>query len=186
MGQRTERFFERGKEFLEVGNNEQALRLFNQVLNREPGHKGALKHKALLLMASEPPRDAEKLLKRALDQQPEDVELLQITGSFYISIGKFEKAEKHLQKSVNLDNNNALAHYGLGIISVRHYSNHQEAIEHFNAAIEQNAELAEALFSRGCSYMIEGNMNQAKLDFQEAQKLHHSEASEMLDTYFNS
>lgn len=184
MGQRTERFFERGKEFLEVGNNEQALRLFNQVLNREPGHKDALKQKALLLTSFEDPQKAEKFLSLALNKQPEDDELQQVIGSFYINRQKFEQAEGHLKKSVQLNSQNALAHYGLGIISVRHYSNHQKAIGHFNDAIAENPKLTAALFSRGCSYMIEGEMHHAKKDFREAKKRHHAEAAEMLDSYF--
>jgi tetratricopeptide (TPR) repeat protein len=186
MGQRTERFFERAKKFLEASNNEQALRLFNQVLNREPGHKGALKQKALLLIDSASPKKVEEFLQLALEQHPKESSLRQIAGSFYISIQKFEQAHRHLQKSVELKSQNALAHYRLGIISARHHADHQQAITHFDEAIAQNPNLSEALFGRGCSYMIEGAMNKAEQDFRDAKKLDHDKAIEMLETHFNS
>ncbi|MCW9708298.1 tetratricopeptide repeat protein [Fodinibius salsisoli] len=186
MGQRTERFFERGKNFFEAGNNEQALRLFNQVLNREPGHKGALKHKALLFTASEEPQKTEQFLDIALTQQPEDDELQQIAGAFYISINEFEQAEDYLKQSVQFNDRNALAHYGLGLICVRHYSDHSRAIKHFDKAIAHDAEFSEALFNRACSSMIVGATEKAKRDFQTAKKLNHPEAEEMLNNYFDS
>lgn len=184
MGQRTERIYNRGESFLRKKNYEQALRLFNQVLNREPGHKKALKNKLIIKIDQEKNQETEEFLEFALKQIPEDSELHQIAGSYYMSLNKAERAEKHFKKSVALDDNNALAHYGLGLIAANQHSNHEEAIDCFSRAIQLDQDFANAHFNRGCSYMLREQMDYAREDFLRAKKLDHPEAGHFLKQYF--
>ena len=110
MGQKTDQIFERGQSFLEKGNYEQALRLFNEVLNREPQYKEALKNKVLIKISEASKDEATKSLNFALDQLPQDDELQQIAGTFFINHQEFDKGLAHLRRSVQLTNKNALAH----------------------------------------------------------------------------
>ena len=184
MGQKTDQIFERGQSFLEKGNYEQALRLFNEVLNREPTYKEALKNKVLIKISEASKDEAITSLDFALDQLPEDDELQQIAGSFFINHQEFKRGLAHLHKSIQLNDKNALAHYGLGIVRANQQSDHKKAIEHFDKAIEQNPEFMEAFFNRGCSYLIEGESDNAKRDLIAAQKLGHPDVDELLEKYF--
>lgn len=183
MGQKTDQIFERGQLFLEKGNYEQALRLFNQVLNREPKYKEALKNKVLIKIAEAPREEAKESLQFALNKFPEDDELHDIAGSFHINYKDFNTGVKHLKRSVQLNENNELAHYGLGIVSANHHSDHAQAIKHFSKAIEQNPEFAEAFFNRGCSHLMEDHVDKARQDLNTAKKLGHPDAEDILDKY---
>lgn len=185
MGQKTDQIFERGQLFLENGNYEQALRLFNQVLNREPKYKEALKNKVLIKIAEADKEEAEEALQFALNQLPEDDELQQIAGSFYINHKDVERGVTHLQRAIQMNEKNALAHYGLGIISANHQSDHRKAIDHFSKAIEQNPDFMEAFFNRGCSYLMADEWDQAKQDLNTARDLGHPDADDLLNKYFD-
>ena len=185
MGQKTDKIFERGKLFMEKGNHEQALRLFNQVLNREPKYREALKNKVLIKIAEESSGEVKDCIESALEKLPEDDELQQIAGSFYINDNKIEKGQEHLSRAIELNEGNALAHYGLGMILANRYSDHEQAIRHFSKAIDQNPDFAEAFFSRGCSYLMQDNMAEARLDLVAARELNHPKAAELLQTYFD-
>ncbi|SMO40068.1 tetratricopeptide repeat protein [Fodinibius sediminis] len=184
MGQRTDQMFERGQLFLNNGNYEQALRLFNQVLNREPTHKGALKNKVLIQIAERETDKARESIEFALSENPKDDELQEIAGSFYINNNDIESGVAHLNRAVELNDGNVLAHYGLGIVTANQYEDHQQAVFHFSKAIEQDPEFADAFFNRGCSYLIEKQMKQARKDFVRARELGHEEAQDLLDSYF--
>lgn len=185
MGQKTDQIFERGRSFLKKGNYEQALRLFNQVLNREPKNKEALKNKVLIKISQAPREEAKKSLQLALKKLPEDDELHEIAGSFHINNKDVNTGIKHLKRSIQLNGNNELAHYGLGIISANHRSDHVRAIEHFSKAIKQNPEFTEAFFNRGCSYLMENQTDKARQDLTTARELGHPDAEDILDKYFN-
>lgn len=185
MGQKTDQIFERGQLFLEDGNYEQALRLFNQVLNREPKYKRALKNKVLIKIAERDKEKAEESLQSALNKIPEDDELQQIAGSFYINNKELERGIDHLQHAIQLNDENALAHYGLGIISANHQSDHRKAIDHFSKAIEHSPNFTEAFFNRGCSYLIEDELDDAKQDLLKAQASGHPDADSVLDKFFD-
>ncbi len=184
MGQRTERIYDRGVSFLRNKNYEQALRLFNQVLNREPGHKKALKNKLIIKIDQDKSQEAEEFLEFALKQVPDDSELQQIAGSYYMSLNKAETAEKHFKKSIALNNKNALAYYGLGLIAANQHSDHEEAIRCFSHAIQLDDNFANAHFNRGCSYMLQDKMGNAREDFLRAKELEHPEADHFLQQYF--
>lgn len=184
MGQRTERIYNRGESFLRKKNYEQALRLFNQVLNREPGHKKALKNKVIIKIDQDKNQEAEEFLEFALKQVPDDSELQQIAGSYYMSLNKADTAEKHFKKSIVLDDKNALAHYGLGLIAANQHSDHEESIRCFSHAIQLENNFANAHFNRGCSYMLQDQMVKAREDFLKAKELEHPEADHFLQQYF--
>lgn len=185
MGQKTDQIFERGQRFLEKGNYEQALRLFNQVLNREPKYKEALKNKVLIKISEAPREKAKESLQMALKKLPEDDELHEIAGSFHINNKDINTGVKHLQRSLQLNGKNTLAHYGLGIVSANHRSDHLRAIEHFSKAIEQNPEFTEAFFNRGCSYLMDDQTDKARQDLITAKELGHPDAEGILDKYID-
>jgi len=185
MGQKTDQIFERGKLFMEKGNHEQALRLFNQVLNREPQYRKALKNKVLIKIAEASEEEAKASIENALTNTPDDDELQQIAGSFYINNNEIEKGERHLTKAIELNPDNVLALYGLGIISANLHSDHQTAIRYFSEAINRDPNFAEAFFNRGCSYLMQDIYDSAHCDLLKARNLGHPKAADILQSHFN-
>lgn len=183
MGQTTEKIFERAKVNLEENNHEHALRLFNEVLNREPRHLKALRSKALIKILNAPQQEAEDFLLFAIKQQPDDDQLHQMLGTFYHNHDEPRKALAQFEKALNVNEQNLLSLRGMGIIYAHYLGEHEKAVAYFSMAlsIEQSADL---LFDRGCSYMICDKTEQAEQDLKKAADLGHQQAKEMISNYF--
>ena len=184
MGQKTEEIFERAKENLENKNHKHALRLFNQVLNREPSHKQALRNKGLLKVLNSDSEEAEQFLLLATKQQPEDDQLYQLLGTLYHNNGKPQKALAQFKKAIDLNEQNAAALQGAAMILAHIFGDHQRAIKFFTRALNVDSDNADLLFNRGCSFMISEKMAKAESDFRHAVALEHKKAQEMLEKYF--
>lgn len=184
MGQTTERIFNRAKVNLEKEDHENALRLFNQVLNREPSHLQALRSKALIKISTGEAQEAETFLESAIKQQPDDDQLYQMLGTFYLNKEKPQKAMEALQQAISLNPNNDVAHQGLGILYAQVHGQHKKAISHFTRAIEVTDTPSDAYFNRGCSFMILQQMSLAEQDLRKAIEHGHEKAEEMVNQYF--
>ena len=187
MGQKTEKICDRAKANLQKGNLENALRLFNEVLNREPSHPESLRNKALILAMSGSEEKAEEFLLFAIEQQPKDDQLYQILGTLYHNHEEPSKALAQFRKALELNEDNPLANKGIGMLYAHYYNEHKKAVSHFSKALELEDEPASAdiFFNRGCSYMILQKMQKAEEDLQKAADLDNQNAQEMLEKYFD-
>lgn len=185
MGQSTEKIFERAKSNFEDENHEHALRLFNEVLNREPSHKKALRSKGLIKVLNDNSEEAEEFLLFAIDQQPEDDQLYQMLGTLYHNNEHPKKALAQFKKATAINSENAIAQSGIGILYAHYFGDHERAIAHFSIALELSGEQGDLLFNRGCSYMILGKMAKAEKDLRKAAELDHPKAQEMVNKYFS-
>ncbi len=185
MGQKTDKIFKRAKVNLEKDNYENALRLFNEVLNREPTHNEALRNKALIKLINADKKEAKRFLLFAIEQQPEDDQLYQMLGAFYHNNEAPKKAVSIFKKSIKINKDNELAHKGLGMLYAHFLNDHNNAVRHFDKAIALDQHSAEIYFNRGCSHMILQNMEKAEKDLREASRLGSSQAGEMLEKYFD-
>ena len=188
MGQKTEKICDRAKVNLDKGNMENALRLFNEVLNREPTHPEALRNKALIKALNDTKDEAEDFLLFAVDQQPDDDQLYQILGTFYHNHEEPSKALAQFKKALELNEDNRLANKGIGMLYAHYFNEHEKAVEYFGKALDpgddENDKTADIYFNRGCSNMILQNMRQAEEDLRTAAELNNPQAEEMLDKYF--
>lgn len=185
MGQQTERILDRAIANLEDENHENALRLFNEILNREPRHLQALRSKALIKVISGKKKDeAEEFLLFAIQQQPQDSQLHQMLGTFYLNNGSNDKAFAPLKKAIEIDSANKMAHYGLGLLYGPFRGDHKKAVWHFTQAIKMPEASADVYYNRACSFMILQQMGKAETDLRQAAALDHPEAEEMIKKYF--
>lgn len=184
MGKETDQLLHRAKANLEKEKHENALRLYNQVLNREPSHLHALRSKALIKISTAEPNEAEDFLRFAIEQQPADDQLHQMLGTFYLNNKSPQKALEELKQAIKLNESNNVAHHGLGILFAQVHGEHKTAITHFTKAIEIAGNSADAFFNRGCSYMILQDMEKAEDDLNKAVELGHKKAEEMVNKYF--
>lgn len=184
MGKKTEKLLYRAKANLDKEDHENALRLYNQVLNREPSHLQALQSKALIKISTGKTKEAEEFLKFAIKQQPDDDQLHQMLGTLYLNSKSPQKALEELNHAIQLNPTNNVAHHGLGILYAQVHGQHKKAIAHFTKAIDISDSSADTYFNRGCSYMILGQTQKAENDLRKAVKLGHTKAEEMVDEYF--
>lgn len=184
MSKKTEKLVELA--LIDLDNNElqKALRQINEALNREPGHQLALRTKATIKLETETPEEARDFLIFALQQCPNDDRLHQMLGSFYHQHNEYDKAGEQFDKALDINDANATAHRGAGMINAQHLSNHQEAISHFSKAIEYDEGNADNYFNRGCSHLILDHPKKAKEDLEKAKQKGKDEADNMLNDYF--
>lgn len=184
MSQKTEKIFERAKVNLEKENHENALRLLNEVLNREPSHKKALRNKAFIKILKGDKKETEDFLFFAIDQQPGDDQLYQMLGTFYHNNNKPKQALDQFKKAASLNDANALAHQGLAMLYAQVYGKHEKAITHFSKTIELGKNSGDVYFNRGCSYMLLDQIEKAENDLRKAGEMGHEKAQKMLKKYF--
>jgi tetratricopeptide (TPR) repeat protein len=86
--------------------------------------------------------------------------------------GKYEKAQAEFETALAKNPNMAEAHNNLGY-SLRKQGpeNYEEALRHYDRAIELNAKLAEAYMYRGVLHMLMGNEDKALEDHRTLTKL---------------
>lgn len=184
MGQKTDKIFERAKVNLEEDDHENALRLLNEVLNREPSHKKALRNKALIKILEGNDKETEEFLLFAVEQQPKDDQLHQMLGTFYHNHDHPQKALDHFKEAIKINESNAVVHQALGILYAQVYGQHKKAVTHFSKAIEFDLNSDNMFFSRGCSYMLIDEMEKAEKDLRKAGEMGHTKAKEMIEKYF--
>ena len=94
------------------------------------------------------------------------------SGVKYMKKGKYEKAQAKFEAALAKNQNMAEAHNNLGY-SLRKQGpeNYEEALRHYDRAIELNAKLAEAYMYRGVLHMLMGNEDKALEDHRTLTKL---------------
>ena len=94
------------------------------------------------------------------------------SGVKYMKKGKYEKAQAKFEAALAKNQNMAEAHNNLGYSLRKQGSeNYEEALRHYNRAIELDAKLAEAYMYRGVLYMLMGNEDKALDDHRTLTRL---------------
>jgi tetratricopeptide (TPR) repeat protein len=87
------------------------------------------------------------------------------SGTEKLLTGDYAAAEKDLRAAVQANDNNAAAHNNLAFVLRKQGSVHfDEALQHYNRAIELNDKLAEAYMYRGVLYQAMGQKDLALAD----------------------
>lgn len=185
MMSKTKQLLEQAKGHLNRKDFDNSLRLFNQVLNREPANREALRYKATIILKTEDKEKAIKFLHSAVERCTDD-ELYQMLGTLYLKQEQSTEGLPYLLRSIEINKDNTEAHHSLGILYAYHHEDHKNAVKHFTKAINITSDNADAYFNRGCSHMILHNMKEAKQDLLKAKNKGHGKAEEMLTKYFSS
>lgn len=87
-----------------AGQPDAARREVDQVLAADSGHVGALKLQAHWLTEGDRPDDAILALRKALDQAPQDPEILMLMADAHLRAGSYELAGERLSLAVEMSN----------------------------------------------------------------------------------
>lgn len=94
--------------------------------------------------------------------------------------GKLEKAQKAFEDALEAKEDFPEAHNNLGYcLRKQGAKNFDEALEHYNRALELKPELAEAYMYRGVLFLQKGEADKAKADLETLQKLSPKLAAEL-------
>jgi len=104
---------------MEIGEDQEALALFDRYLQRSPGHTWAMGKKAREMARLGQTDEAIELSEKALTLNPGDPELLIETASRYIDAGRDPRAEPLLQQAMNSKPPRPLAALRLGYLYFR-------------------------------------------------------------------
>lgn len=103
---------------------------------------------------------AENQFQQAIKMQPENEDMLQVAGDFYLQLNKLDKAEEIYRKAIEVNPDNANVLLGLGQIETKR-GNWEAAAKHFERALELNPENSNIAFNIGVSLYNQEKYEQA-------------------------
>ena len=113
---------------------------------------------------------AEQLCFQIIQQNPQQVETLEMLGIVYCQTGQFERAIAHYQIFLNLVPNHASAHYNLGTAFSK-VEQIDAAIEHYQAAIVLDSNFYQSHYNLGNAYLAQSQHEAAIAAYRRVLKL---------------
>ena len=101
------------------------------------------KNITLIYIQEDQPDKALTAIKKAKEENPEDISLLQAEADLYYRIGKIDKYEEVMKQVVKMDPENPLLYYNIGVASER-LGDKKSAKEYYLQAIELDSEMVNA------------------------------------------
>lgn len=124
--------------------------------------------------------EAEKICLATLVLSPDDIKTNVYLGDINSKLYKLDKAKKYYEKVLELDQNNAQAHNGIGMIYLKKTTSsnmdikrnvdkyYNLALEEFKQAIQSNPNFPLALNNAGKMLQLQGKINEAEDYFNRA------------------
>ena len=121
------------------GKSEEALKIFNQIIAKEPEFVWAYDANAIIYYSRNEFEKAEQILRKAIERNPINSIAYQYLGDFlfFDKIGRYEEAETAYRKSIELDPSNDSAYKYLAIL-LRKMKRGKEAILALEKILEIN------------------------------------------------
>ncbi len=103
-------------------------------------------------------------------RQAEDPELLQAVSLVEKRMGKFNEAEQHLRRWIQLEGGSAAAHNNLGNVYLA-TNRVEQAMEAYQKAIRLDGARTESYYNLGQAYLLNLLLNEAESEFRRAKEL---------------
>jgi tetratricopeptide (TPR) repeat protein len=136
-------YFELAKAYSKAGNEDEAIRWYDETLRRRPDFRLALKGLGLSLYAAGHLTRAADVLEKVAAAPPPDAAILTNLGNVYLQQGKLERAAQVLQQALQVNPGVPEAHNLLGMVSMKK-DDRSSAEKHFRNAIRFQPDLAAA------------------------------------------
>ncbi len=149
-----------GAQLFQQGKYEEAIILFQKVIEKDPNNVDANYNLALSLLRSGKQDEAIALLEKVKEMKPGMVETYLALGECYFNKGENDKAVSHFERALEMEPNNAEVYYNLGII---HYKNDRtdDAIKNFLTSKNLDPEFAPTYYQLGLAYIKKGEIDKA-------------------------
>ena len=164
---RPEFYFELGEAYSKTGNQDQAVRWYEEALRRDPDFRPAVEGKgAALVAAGRLTQAVEALEKAAAMPSPDSFSLIDL-GGVYLKLGKLEQAERVLKQALSANPDLPEAQNLLGL-ELGQKGDWAGAERSLRSAISIQPELAEAHYNLANLLARGGNLDEAQYQFQKA------------------
>lgn len=170
-----EAFMLRARIHVKLKAHDAALKDYGVAESLLKGDERIRKEKVLVYFQIGRPEDALKALAGASNQPPDDVESLVLWARAHILLGNHEKADMGLKRVLVKDPQHAPAFLYKGVVAMRR-GLMDEALGHFNRAIELDPKLVDAYKERARTLMSLGEDVRAAQDLTAAVNLDPSDA----------
>lgn len=159
----SEAYFYRGLIYKEQGDLEMAQSQFQTAVEQNPNYIESYEQLAFIYSFNGDSL-AEFYFDNALYIDSSIISSWYNRGMYHQSLGDFDKAKQNYQGILRRDSVNIDANYNLGYIGLLE-SDYESSISYFTVVINSNMNNPSAYFSRGLSYKLIGNFENAKQDF---------------------
>jgi len=103
--------------YMEAGDTTKAVESMKEGFKKYPSSKYMVQNLInYYLLTAKQPKKALKYLNRAIEEYPDQAQFYSAKGNIYDETGEKEKAKKFYKKALELDDENFLAAYNLGVI----------------------------------------------------------------------
>jgi tetratricopeptide (TPR) repeat protein len=161
---------EYGSCLVDLQRAEDALPIFERLLNLEPGDAHARYNFAVVQSSAHHPQAAIATLQPLLQFSQSDPDVLDLASSAYEETGDTPTAVKLLREAIVLDPKKVRYYVDFATISFAHQS-FQVGVDMVDAGLKQNPNAAPLYVARGILYIQLGQYEKGEADFESANKV---------------
>jgi tetratricopeptide (TPR) repeat protein len=163
-----------GMTYYKAQNYEEAVLYFQEVIDKGDrtikGYTDSMIHLAFSYDLLQQPDKAMDIYKKALEETPNDKDLLFNLGRLYINREEYGKAIEILMKVLELDPNDFYANMGLANSYLK-LEQYEKAIPFYEKAVEIKPDNANAWYNLGITYYRAGMPDKSKVAFDKSESL---------------
>ncbi len=151
-------------------DNLSALKHFMKVTPESRFYEDAVIHASYILSENKQNEEAIKILREAIENEPQNAEFKYYLGTFYEDSEQFDKAEEFIRAAIELDEDNPRYYFRLGVIYDK-WDRKEDSMATMRKVIELDPKHANALNYLGYTYADLGtNLDEAEQLIKEALK----------------
>ncbi|MDH4127905.1 MAG: tetratricopeptide repeat protein [Spirochaetota bacterium] len=171
----AEKLYEIGKQQLDKGNYDEAIRYFNQATNLNPDHVLAYSYKGTAYYMKRDYNEALKASDEAIKRQADEPNAHFTKGEIYYGQRKDDQALSEYNNVINKDDKNAIAFFKLGVLKLLAGQN-EESISLFDKALAVSPGLNQAYqrnayYDRGVAKERLNKLDESIEDYKKAVEL---------------
>jgi tetratricopeptide (TPR) repeat protein len=165
-----------GSCLMDLDKAEDALPVFQQLLDSNPNDPHARYNLAVVQVAGQKPKDAIETLQPLLAAEQPDPDVLDLASSAYEESGDTPKAVALLRQAIVIDPKRIKYYLDFATLSFNHQS-FQVGVDMIDVGLNQNPNAAQLLVARGVLLIQLGQYEKAEADFAKANELDPSQSS---------
>jgi tetratricopeptide (TPR) repeat protein len=163
-------YFIRGYAYMETGDTSLAIKNFQAAVDQDQGYYEAYIELGSIYFALKDPL-AGSYFKAATETEPNKPEAYYLLGLTYQEQGMLTEAVNTYNQLLAIAPDFKEAYYNLGYINLVYTQDFEMARQYFTKAIELDPAYIDAIFNRGYSYELLGDVQAARKDYRKTLEL---------------
>jgi tetratricopeptide (TPR) repeat protein len=175
--------FKRGLELIEAKSFPEAIDYLTRAYGEEPANSRILFNRGYAYFNL---KDYDKALadfNSSLTINPSDTMVVLYSGLTKYFKNDYKGAEQDYTKAINLNKRFSIAYYNRGLVRGEKLGNFKGSIDDFTQAIILKPDYPSAYFNRGNAYFYSNNLNNACMDWIQANRMGVAAAEDRINKY---